>query len=112
MNLCNSNDIRLKEYWLNNDKVDPVITVTWCHTDLPRGWWGKRKDMMLLYFHSWIGLWKRNVVQNTTSPSLPGAAHLGGVSYTMLAEAAFPLKPDPMRPDPGQNLSHNKRIFN
>lgn len=30
----------------------------------------------------------------------------------MLAEAAFPLKPDPMRPDPGQNLSHNKRIFN
>lgn len=45
---------RLKEYWLNNDKVDPVITVTWCHTDLPRGWWGKRKDMMLLYFHSWM----------------------------------------------------------
>lgn len=54
VNLCNSNDIRLKKYWLNNDKVDPVITVTWCHTDLPRGWWGKRKDMMLLYFHSWM----------------------------------------------------------
>lgn len=67
-----------------------------------RTWRGRRR----------IGLWKRNVVQNTTSPSLPGAAHLGGVSYTMLAEAAFPLKPDPMRPDPGQNLSHNKRIFN
>ena len=43
VNLCNSNDIRLKEYWLNNHKVETVFTVRWCHTDLPRGRWGQRR---------------------------------------------------------------------
>lgn len=44
--------------------------------------------------------------------SLPGAAHLGEVPHTMVGDAAFPLKPYLMRPYPGQNLTHQKRIFN
>ena len=46
------------------------------------------------------------------STSLPGATHLGDVPYAMVADAAFPLTPYLMRPYPGQNLSHKKRIFN
>ena len=46
------------------------------------------------------------------STSLPGAAHLGDVPHVMVGDAAFPLKPYLMRPYPGQNLTHQKRIFN
>ncbi|KAE8277589.1 hypothetical protein D5F01_LYC24428 [Larimichthys crocea] len=46
------------------------------------------------------------------STSLPGAAHLGDVPHVMVGDAAFPLKPYLMRPYPGLNLSHQKRIFN
>lgn len=43
---------------------------------------------------------------------LLGAAHLGDVPFVMVGDAAFPLKPYLMRPYPGRNLNHNKRIFN
>ncbi|KAE8280179.1 hypothetical protein D5F01_LYC22321 [Larimichthys crocea] len=46
------------------------------------------------------------------STSLPGAAHLGDVPHVMVGDAAFPLRPYLMRPYPGQNLNHQKRIFN
>ncbi|KAE8291511.1 hypothetical protein D5F01_LYC11119 [Larimichthys crocea] len=46
------------------------------------------------------------------STSLPGAAHLGDVPHVMVGDAAFPLKPYLMRPYPGLNINHQKRIFN
>nr|XP_055049571.1 uncharacterized protein LOC129435091 [Misgurnus anguillicaudatus] len=46
------------------------------------------------------------------STCLPGAAHLGDVPHVMVGDAAFPLKTYLMRPYPGQNLTHRKRIFN
>ncbi|KAJ4935392.1 hypothetical protein JOQ06_016928 [Pogonophryne albipinna] len=47
-----------------------------------------------------------------TSTSLPDAAHLGEMPFVMVGDAAFPLKPYLMRPYPGKNLTHQKRIFN
>ncbi|KAJ4920286.1 hypothetical protein JOQ06_025989 [Pogonophryne albipinna] len=47
-----------------------------------------------------------------TSTSLPGAAHLGEMPFVMVGDAAFPLKPYLMRPYPGKNLTHQKRILN
>uniref|UniRef100_A0A8C5CCT6 DDE Tnp4 domain-containing protein n=1 Tax=Gadus morhua TaxID=8049 RepID=A0A8C5CCT6_GADMO len=46
------------------------------------------------------------------SVSLPGAAQLGDVPFVMVGDAAFPLKPYLMRPYPGQNLTHPKKIYN
>ncbi|KAG1946513.1 hypothetical protein F2P79_013391 [Pimephales promelas] len=46
------------------------------------------------------------------STSLPGAAQLGDMPFVMVCDAAFPLKPYLMRPSPGHNLTHQKRIFN
>lgn len=53
-----------------------------------------------------------NTLHVPPSTALPGAAHLGNVPHVMVGDAAFPLKPYLMRPYPGQNLIHRKRIFN
>uniref|UniRef100_A0A8C9X376 DDE Tnp4 domain-containing protein n=1 Tax=Sander lucioperca TaxID=283035 RepID=A0A8C9X376_SANLU len=55
---------------------------------------------------------ENNTLGVPPSTSLPGAAHLGDVQHVMVGDAAFPLKPHLMRPYPGQNLIHRKRIFN
>nr|XP_033957400.1 protein ALP1-like [Pseudochaenichthys georgianus] len=47
-----------------------------------------------------------------TRTSLPGAAHLGEMPFVMVDDAAFPLEPYLMRPYPGKNLTHQKRMFN
>uniref|UniRef100_A0A8C9XKI1 DDE Tnp4 domain-containing protein n=1 Tax=Sander lucioperca TaxID=283035 RepID=A0A8C9XKI1_SANLU len=67
-----------------------------------------------VYAGSDFGMGMENNTQLHVPPStsLPGAAHLGDVPHVMVGDAAFPLKPYLMRPYPGQNLIHRKRIFN
>ncbi|KAL7406359.1 hypothetical protein ABVT39_018580 [Epinephelus coioides] len=43
---------------------------------------------------------------------LPGADHLGPMPHTFVADEAFPLKRNLLRPYPGRNLSRSERIFN
>uniref|UniRef100_A0A8C7MHU4 Zgc:194221 n=1 Tax=Oncorhynchus kisutch TaxID=8019 RepID=A0A8C7MHU4_ONCKI len=43
---------------------------------------------------------------------LPGGEDLGKIPYTMVGDAAFPLKPYLMRPYAGHNISYDKEIFN
>ncbi len=43
---------------------------------------------------------------------LPGAEHLGTMPFTIVGDAAFPLKTYLMRPYPGRDLSTQQRVFN
>uniref|UniRef100_A0A674DMB6 DDE Tnp4 domain-containing protein n=1 Tax=Salmo trutta TaxID=8032 RepID=A0A674DMB6_SALTR len=43
---------------------------------------------------------------------LPGSEDLGTIPYTMVGDAAFPLKPHLMRPYAGNNISYEKEMFN
>lgn len=43
---------------------------------------------------------------------LPGAEHLGKMPFTIVGDAAFPLKTYLMRPYPGRDLSTQQRVFN
>lgn len=43
---------------------------------------------------------------------LPGAEHLGNMPFTIVGDAAFPLKTYLMRPYPGRDLTRQQRIFN
>uniref|UniRef100_A0A673HLI2 DDE Tnp4 domain-containing protein n=1 Tax=Sinocyclocheilus rhinocerous TaxID=307959 RepID=A0A673HLI2_9TELE len=43
---------------------------------------------------------------------LPGAEHLGNMPFTIVGDAAFPLKTYLMRPYPGRDISTQQRIFN
>ena len=43
---------------------------------------------------------------------IPGAQYLGKMPYVIVGDAAFPLKTYLMRPNPGGNLTMDKRIFN
>ena len=47
-----------------------------------------------------------------SSVSLPGAAQLGDVPFVMVGDTAFPMKPYLVRPYPGQNLTHPKKVYN
>ncbi len=60
----------------------------------------------------WGKGWRTTLSMFLKKTSLPGAAHIGEVPHVMVGDAAFPLKPYLMRPYPGQNLTHKKRIFN
>uniref|UniRef100_A0A672FU35 DDE Tnp4 domain-containing protein n=1 Tax=Salarias fasciatus TaxID=181472 RepID=A0A672FU35_SALFA len=43
---------------------------------------------------------------------LPGAPELGPLPHVMVGDAAFPLKTYLLRPYPGTDLTHDRRIFN
>ncbi|KAJ8343120.1 hypothetical protein SKAU_G00330480 [Synaphobranchus kaupii] len=43
---------------------------------------------------------------------LPGAEYLGAQPHVFVADEAFPLQRHLMRPFPGSNLPHTKRVFN
>uniref|UniRef100_A0A667WJE6 DDE Tnp4 domain-containing protein n=1 Tax=Myripristis murdjan TaxID=586833 RepID=A0A667WJE6_9TELE len=43
---------------------------------------------------------------------LPGAAHLGPMPHTFVADEAFPFKRNMLRPYPGRNLARPQRLFN
>ena len=42
---------------------------------------------------------------------LPGAPTLGPMPYVIVADEAFPLKQNIMRPYPGRNLTENRKIY-
>lgn len=46
------------------------------------------------------------------SALLPGAPELGPLPHVIVGDAAFPLKMYLLRPYPGTDLNHDKRIFN
>ena len=43
---------------------------------------------------------------------LPGAAHLGRQPHVFVADEAFPLRRNVMRPFPGKHLTRKERVFN
>lgn len=55
---------------------------------------------------------ENNTLHVPCSTSLPGASHLEDVPYVVVSDRPLSLKPYLMRPYPGQNLIHKKRIFN
>ncbi|KAJ4944617.1 hypothetical protein JOQ06_013160, partial [Pogonophryne albipinna] len=65
-----------------------------------------------LYAGSDLGRGMETRTLHVPPSTSPGAAHLGEMPFVMVGDAAFPLKPYLMRPYPGQNLTHQKRIFN
>ena len=69
--------------------------------------------MVGVYANSDLGKgMESNTLHVPPKTSLPGAAHIGDVPYVMVGDEAFPLKPYLMRPYPGQNLPHKKKVFN
>lgn len=45
-------------------------------------------------------------------PPLPSAPDLGLLPYVVVADKAFPMKPNLLRPYPGRHLQQDARIFN
>ncbi|KAL2097890.1 hypothetical protein ACEWY4_007097 [Coilia grayii] len=66
-----------------------------------------------VFANSALGRGLQNKTLDLPAPEfIPGAEDLGELPYVFVADAAFPLKTNLMRPYPGHNLSHAKKTFN
>lgn len=76
------------------------------------GDFGKNSDGGV-YSNSTLGIGMREKTLNVPEDQcLPGAEDLGRLPFVMVGDAAFPLKPNLMRPYPGRNLERRKANFN
>lgn len=76
------------------------------------GDFGKNSDGGI-YSNSTLGRGMREKTLNVTEDQcLPGAEDLGRLPVVMVGDAAFPLKPNFMRPYPEKNLERSEANFN
>ncbi|KAM3850458.1 uncharacterized protein ACN63O_019638 [Diretmus argenteus] len=76
------------------------------------GGYGRTSDGGSL-FNSAFGEGLRNGTLDLPQDSIiPGAEHRGPLPYVFVADEAFPLRRDLMRPFPGANISRPQRLFN
>ncbi|KAI2647457.1 nuclease HARBI1 [Labeo rohita] len=89
-----------------------VVDAQYCFRVVDVGSYGRTSDGGVMA-NSTFGQALRNGTLGLPQDALlPGAEHLGPQPHVFVADEAFPLRRDLMRPFPGQKLSSRQRIFN
>ncbi|RXN39390.1 nuclease HARBI1 [Labeo rohita] len=91
---------------------DTMVDAQYCFRVVDVGSYGRTSDGGVMA-NSTFGQALRNGTLGLPQDALlPGAEHLGPQPHVFVADEAFPLRRDLMRPFPGQKLSSRQRIFN
>lgn len=89
-----------------------VVDAKYCFRVVDVGGYGRNSDGGTLANSTFGQALVDGTLQIPEDALLPGAEHLGPQPHVFVADEAFPLRRDLMRPFPGANLSPRKRIFN
>lgn len=89
-----------------------VVDARYCFRVVDIGSYGRTSDGGTLANSTFGQALIGGTLQVPEDVLLPGAEHLGAQPYVFVADEAFPLRRDLMRPFPGLNLSHMNRVFN
>lgn len=76
------------------------------------GAYGRSSDGGILVSSAFGTAMRNGILDHPEDKLLPGADHLGHQPHAFVADEAFPLRRDILRPYPGQQLTAEKRVFN
>ncbi|KAK7175588.1 hypothetical protein R3I93_002497 [Phoxinus phoxinus] len=89
-----------------------VVDAQYCFRVVDVGCYGRTSDGGVLANSTFGQALRDGTLGLPQDALLPGAEHLGPQPHVFVADEAFPLRRNLMRPFPGHNLSSRQRVFN
>ncbi|KAJ4945649.1 hypothetical protein JOQ06_023330 [Pogonophryne albipinna] len=89
-----------------------VVDAERCFRVIDVGGYGRTSDGGILANSAFGQALKSGSLQLPAGLPLPAGDHLGPLPHVFVADEAFPLRKNLMRPFPGRNLPRERRIFN
>ena len=89
-----------------------VVDAEYCFRVIDVGGYGRTSDGGILANSAFGAALQSGILQLPADLPLPGADHRGPQPHVFVADEAFPLRKNLMRPFPGRNLARERRVFN
>ena len=89
-----------------------VVDAEYCFRVIDVGGYGRTSDGGILANSAFGAALQSGTLQLPADLPLPGADHRGPQPHVFVADEAFPLRKNLMRPFPGRNLARERRVFN
>ncbi|KAK0137444.1 Protein ALP1-like [Merluccius polli] len=89
-----------------------VVDAEYCFRVIDVGGYGRTSDGGILANSAFGAALQSGTLQLPADLPLPGADHRGPQPHVFVADEAFPLRKNLMRPFPGRNLPRERRVFN
>ncbi|KAM3621251.1 uncharacterized protein V6R79_008446 [Siganus canaliculatus] len=89
-----------------------VVDARYCFRVIDVGGYGRTSDGGILANSAFGQALRSGTLQLPTDRLLPGADHRGPQPHVFVADEAFPLRRNLMRPFPGRTLARDRRVFN
>ena len=89
-----------------------VVDANYCFRVVDVGGYGRTSDGGILANSAFGQALRSGTLQLPADRLLPGADHRGPQPHVFVADEAFPLRRNLMRPFPGRTLARDRRLFN
>ncbi|KAK0154749.1 Protein ALP1-like [Merluccius polli] len=89
-----------------------VVDARYCFRVVDVGGYGRTSDGGILANSAFGQALRSGTLQLPADRLLPGADHRGPQPHVFVADEAFPLRRNLMRPFPGRTLARDRRVFN
>uniref|UniRef100_A0A8C5E5J3 Zgc:194221 n=1 Tax=Gouania willdenowi TaxID=441366 RepID=A0A8C5E5J3_GOUWI len=89
-----------------------VVDANYCFRVIDVGGYGRTSDGGILANSTFGQALRAGTLPLPADQTLPGAYHRGPQPHAFVADEAFPLRKNLMRPFPGRNIPREQKIFN